>query len=104
MNKKILLIEDEAKLARFVELELKYEGYEVTVCHDGREGFDEFQKNQYNLILLDLMLPGLNGIEICRRIRKSSDIPIIMLTAKDEVIDKVAGASHLIDEMVIVEE
>ena len=70
MNKKILLIEDEAKLARFVELELKYEGYEVTVCHDGREGFDEFQKNQYNLILLDLMLPGLNGIEICRRIRK----------------------------------
>ena len=100
MNKKILLIEDEAKLARFVELELKYEGYEVTVCHDGREGFDEFQKNQYNLILLDLMLPGLNGIEICRRIRKSSDIPIIMLTAKDEVIDKVAGLDSGADDYV----
>ena len=70
MNKKILLIEDEVKLARFVELELKYEGYEVTVCHDGRDGFDEFQNNSYDLILLDLMLPGLNGIEICRRIRK----------------------------------
>ena len=100
MNKKILLIEDEAKLARFVELELKYEGYEVTVCHDGREGFDEFQKNQYDLILLDLMLPGLNGIEICRRIRKSSDIPIIMLTAKDEVIDKVAGLDSGADDYV----
>ena len=89
MNKKILLIEDEVKLARFVELELKYEGYDVTVCHDGRVGFDEFQKNEYDLILLDLMLPGLNGIEICRRIRKQSEIPIIMLTAKDEVIKRV---------------
>ena len=91
MSKKILLIEDEVKLARFVELELKYEGYDVKVCHDGRDGFEEFQNENYDLILLDLMLPGLNGIEICRRIRKLSDIPIIMLTAKDEVIDKVAG-------------
>ena len=64
MNKKILLIEDEVKLARFVELELKYEGYDVKVCHDGREGFDEAQSGAYDLILLDLMLPGLNGIEI----------------------------------------
>lgn len=100
MNKKILLIEDEVKLARFVELELKYEGYEVTVCHDGRAGFDEFQNNTYDLILLDLMLPGLNGIEICRRIRKTSDIPIIMLTAKDEVIDKVAGLDSGADDYV----
>lgn len=98
MNKKILLIEDEVKLARFVELELKYEGYDVTVCHDGRVGFDEFQKNEYDLILLDLMLPGLNGIEICRRIRKQSEIPIIMLTAKDEVIDKVAGLDSGADD------
>ncbi len=100
MNKKILLIEDEVKLARFVELELKYEGYEVKVCHDGREGFDEFQTGEYDLILLDLMLPGLNGIEICRRIRKLSDIPIIMLTAKDEVIDKVAGLDSGADDYV----
>lgn len=100
MNKKILLIEDEVKLARFVELELKYEGYEVTVCHDGRDGFEEFQNGSYDLILLDLMLPGLNGIEICRRIRKLSEIPIIMLTAKDEVIDKVAGLDSGADDYV----
>ncbi len=100
MNKKILLIEDEVKLARFVELELRYEGYDVKVCHDGREGFEEFQTGIYDLILLDLMLPGLNGIEICRRIRKSSEIPIIMLTAKDEVIDKVAGLDSGADDYV----
>ncbi len=99
MSKKILLIEDEVKLARFVELELKYEGYEK-VCHDGRDGFEEFQNENYDLILLDLMLPGLNGIEICRRIRKLSDIPIIMLTAKDEVIDKVAGLDSGADDYV----
>jgi DNA-binding response OmpR family regulator len=92
MNQKnILLIEDEVKLARFIELELKYEGYNVDMSHDGREGFDMFLKNNYSLILLDLMLPGFNGIEICRRIRKTSEIPIIMLTAKDDVMDKVAG-------------
>ena len=100
MSKKILLIEDEVKLARFVELELKYEGYDVKVCHDGRDGFEEFQNQNYDLILLDLMLPGLNGIEICRRIRKLSDIPIIMLTAKDEVIDKVAGLDSGADDYV----
>ena len=100
MSKKILLIEDEVKLARFVELELKYEGYDVKVCHDGRDGFEEFQNENYDLILLDLMLPGLNGIEICRRIRKLSDIPIIMLTAKDEVIDKVAGLDSGADDYV----
>ena len=100
MSKKILLIEDEVKLARFVELELKYEGYDVKVCHNGRDGFEEFQNENYDLILLDLMLPGLNGIEICRRIRKLSDIPIIMLTAKDEVIDKVAGLDSGADDYV----
>ena len=100
MSKKILLIEDEVKLARFVELELKYEGYDVKVCHDGRDGFEEFQNENYDLILLDLMLPGLNGIEICRRIRKLSEIPIIMLTAKDEVIDKVAGLDSGADDYV----
>lgn len=97
-NGKILLVEDEVKLARFIELELKYEGYEVTVCNDGREGFERFLESEFDLILLDLMLPGLNGIEICRRIRKSSLIPIIMLTAKDEVIDKVAGLDSGADD------
>ena len=100
MNKNVLLIEDEVKMARFIELELKYEGYTVTVCHDGRKGLDEFMTSEYDLILLDLMLPGLNGTEICRRIRKTNDTPIIMLTAKDEVIDKVAGLDSGADDYV----
>lgn len=98
MGKNILLIEDEVKLARFIELELKYEGYDIAVCNDGRLGFDEFQKNNYDLILIDLMLPGLNGLEICRRIRKLRDVPIIMITAKDEIIDKVSGLDAGLDD------
>ncbi len=98
LQKKILLIEDEVKLARFVELELRYEGYEVTVCHDGREGISLINEGNFDMILLDLMLPGLTGIEICRRVRKTSNVPIIMLTAKDEVIDKVAGLDSGADD------
>lgn len=97
-RKKILLVEDEVKLARFVELELKYEGYDVTVCHDGREGMQQIIDGNYDMVLLDLMLPGLTGIEICRRVRKFSQIPIIMLTAKDEVMDKVAGLDSGADD------
>lgn len=97
-GKKILLIEDEVKLARFVELELKYEGYDITVIHDGREGLEAFLNGDFDMILLDLMLPGLSGIEICRRIRKNSSIPIIMLTAKDEIMDKVAGLDSGADD------
>lgn len=99
-HKNILLIEDEIKLARFVELELKYEGYDVDMSHDGRDGLDMFSKKEYNLILLDLMLPGFNGLEICRRIRKTSNVPIIMLTAKDDVMDKVAGLDSGADDYV----
>lgn len=95
---KVLIIEDEVKLARFIELELKYEGYNVTVIHNGREGLDKFFEEKFDMILLDLMLPGLNGIEICRRIRKTSDVPIIMLTAKDEVMDKVSGLDSGADD------
>lgn len=97
---KVLIIEDEVKLARFVELELKYEGYNVTVIHNGREGLDKFFEEKFDMILLDLMLPGLNGIEICRRIRKTSDVPIIMLTAKDEVMDKVSGLDSGADDYI----
>ncbi len=81
-----------------MELELKYEGYDITVVHDGREGLETFTNGEYNMILLDLMLPGLSGIEICRRIRKTSSVPIIMLTAKDEVMDKVAGLDSGADD------
>ena len=88
---KILIIEDEVKIARFVQLELKYEGYEVDICHDGREGLNKALEEDYDLIILDVMLPSLNGMEILRRIRQSSNVQVIMLTAKDEVIDKVMG-------------
>ena len=77
-RKKILLIEDEVKLARFVELELKYEGYDVTTCHDGRVGMEMITNQEFDMVLLDLMLPGLTGIEICRRVRKFSQVPIII--------------------------
>lgn len=89
--KKILIIEDEEKIARFIQLELKYEGYEVDICHDGREGLNKSLKENYDLIILDVMLPSLNGMEVLRRIRQSSDIQVIMLTAKDDVMDKVMG-------------
>lgn len=89
--KKILIIEDEEKIARFIQLELKYEGYEVDICHDGREGLNKTLKGNYDLIILDVMLPSLNGMEVLRRIRQSSDIQVIMLTAKDDVMDKVMG-------------
>lgn len=90
-NKKILIIEDEKKIARFLELELKYEGYEVEIANNGREGLEKALKDKVDLIILDLMLPKLSGIEVCRRLRNKSDIPIIMLTAKDDVSDKVLG-------------
>ncbi|MDF2472562.1 MAG: two component transcriptional regulator, winged helix family [Lachnospiraceae bacterium] len=88
---KILIVEDESKIARFVELELKYEGYEVEIAVDGRTGLDKALHDNVDLVLLDIMLPGLSGIEVCRRIRMESLVPIIMLTAKDDVTDKVAG-------------
>jgi len=88
---KILLVEDEKQMAMFVEMELHHEGYIVDKACDGREGLNLAEKNEYNLILLDIMMPGINGIEVCRRIRKSSMVPIIMLTAKSDISDKVLG-------------
>lgn len=88
---KILIVEDEVKIARFVELELKYEGYIVEIANDGRTGLEKALKDDIDLVLLDIMLPGLSGIEVCRRVRLESKVPIIMLTAKDDVTDKVAG-------------
>ncbi len=89
--KTILVIEDEVKIARFLQLELEHEGYGVTLSHDGREGLNLAINNMFDLIILDVMLPSLNGMEILRRIRLVSDIPVIMLTAKDDVTDKVMG-------------
>ena len=88
---KILIVEDEAKIARFLELELKHEGYEVIHAADGRTGLEMALQKDVDLVLLDIMLPGLSGMEVCRRVRMESQVPIIMLTAKDDVTDKVAG-------------
>jgi len=91
MSEKILIIEDEEKIARFVELELLHEGYEVTKFTDGREGLQAAEEGAFDLLVLDIMLPGINGLEILRRLRKTSSLPVIMLTARDSVIDKVSG-------------
>jgi len=88
---KILLVEDEKQMAMFVEMELNHEGYKADVVYDGREALNIVEENEYDLILLDVMIPGLNGIEVCRRIRQWSQIPIIMLTAKSDISDKVLG-------------
>lgn len=91
MAAKILLVEDEEKLARMVELELHYEGYEVEKAFDGRSGLEKALSNQFDLVLLDIMLPALSGMEVLRRLRRESQVPVIMLTARDTVVDKVAG-------------
>lgn len=90
-GEKILIVEDEVKIARFLELELTHEGYVVEQVHDGRLGLERAMRGQFDLIILDVMLPSLNGMEILRRLRQSSDMPVIMLTAKDGVTDIVMG-------------
>ncbi len=101
MGARILIIEDEEKLARFVELELKFEGYEISKAFDGRSGLKLAETGGFDLILLDIMLPGLSGMEILRRLRRaSSPIPVIMLTARDSVIDKVSGLDGGADDYI----
>ena len=91
MAAKILIVEDEEKLARFTELELQHENYEVRKAFEGRAALEEALKNDYDLILLDIMLPGLSGMEVLRRLRQEKNTPVILLTARDSVMDKVAG-------------
>jgi DNA-binding response OmpR family regulator len=88
---RILIVEDEEKLARFLELELKHEGYSVEKAFDGRTGLDMAETGSFDLVLLDVMLPRLSGLELLRRLRRSSEVPVIMLTARDAVMDKVTG-------------
>jgi len=88
---KILIVEDEEKLARFIELELTHEGYEVNKAADGRTALDMALDEEYDLILLDIMLPGLNGLEVLRRLHNEKQTPVILLTARDSVMDKVSG-------------
>ena len=89
--KNILIVEDEANISDFVKGELEYEGYNVCIKEDGREGLEEALKNEYDLIILDVMLPSMNGFEICRRLKREKQSTVIMLSAKDSVMDKVNG-------------
>ncbi len=91
MAQTILIVEDEEKIARFVELELVHEGYQVEKVSDGRSGLERALGGKFDLMILDVMLPELNGFEVLRRLRKESRMPVIMLTARDAVMDKVAG-------------
>jgi DNA-binding response OmpR family regulator len=100
MMHKILLVEDEPNIARFVELELSHEGYEVTKAEDGREGLKLAEEGRFDLVLLDIMLPGLNGLEVLRRLRRTSQLPVIMLTARDAVMDKVTGLDMGADDYI----
>ena len=102
MTSHILVVEDEAKLAQFIKLELEFEQYRVTVATDGFTGLSSAREIQPDLILLDWMLPGISGPEICRRLRQTGDkVPIILLTAKDEVSDRVTGLDAGADDYVI---
>lgn len=101
-NPNILLVEDEAKLAQFIELELKYEGYNVTVVNDGLSGLSNARESDPDLILLDWMLPGMSGVDICKRLRQTgNNVPIILLTAKDDIGDRVAGLDAGADDYIV---
>lgn len=97
---KILIVEDEEKIARFIELELVHEGYEIVKANNGRIGLEMAEKEDVDLVILDIMLPELNGLEVLRRLRKISDIPVIMLTARDAVMDKVSGLDAGADDYI----
>lgn len=98
---KVLIVEDEENLAKFIGLELKHEGYDVETVMDGRTGLDSALENDYDVILLDLMLPELNGLEVARRLRESKKTPIIMMTARDSVIDRVSGLDYGADDYLV---
>jgi DNA-binding response OmpR family regulator len=99
-SKDILIIEDDKAITRVLELEFKHEGYTYDIAMDGKEGFEKFQNGHYGLILLDLMLPEISGMEVCRKVRKVSGIPIIMLTARRDITDKVIGLDLGADDYV----
>jgi DNA-binding response OmpR family regulator len=97
----VLVVEDEANLARFVELELQHEGYDTKVADNGRSGLEAALDEDFDLILLDLMLPELSGLEVARRLREVKNTPIIMMTARDSVIDRVSGLDYGADDYVV---
>jgi two-component system, OmpR family, response regulator ArlR len=100
LETKILIVEDEEKLARLVELELGYEGYSVTKAFDGKTGLELAETGGFDIVLLDIMLPLLNGMEVLRRLRRNTQVPVIMLTARDSVMDKVSGLDSGADDYI----
>ncbi len=96
----ILIVEDDKAITRLLELEFNYEGYSFDVAYDGRSGFNKFLENEYQLIILDLMLPELSGLDVCRKIRKTSSVPVIMLTARRDLTDKIMGLDIGADDYV----
>ena len=101
MRSKVLIVEDERNLARFVSLELQHEGYDVTIAYDGKEGLDLALEKDYDLILLDLMLPEMDGFEVTRRLKAEKNTHIIMMTARDSVMDIVAGLDRGADDYIV---
>jgi len=99
-SEKILIVEDDKNLARIVELELRHEGYEVEKAFTGTDGLETAEKGDFALVLLDVMLPGMSGIEVLRRLRKSSEVPVILLTARGETADKVQGLDAGADDYI----
>ena len=98
--KKVLIVDDEKPISDIISFSLKKEGYEIAVAYDGEAALEQFESEHPDLIILDLMLPKIDGLEVCRQIRKTSQVPIIMLTAKDSEIDKVLGLELGADDYV----
>ncbi len=99
-NKKVLIVDDDTNIAELLRLYLEKDGFETVIAHDGEEAIVKFNLNDPDLILLDIMLPKLDGWQVCRTIRKSSQVPIIMLTAKGETFDKILGLDLGADDYV----
>jgi DNA-binding response OmpR family regulator len=97
---RILLVDDEPSVQTLLAYPLRKDGYEVVTATDGRQALDQFAEGQFDLVVLDIMLPKLDGIEVCRRLRTKSQVPIIMLTAKDDEIDKVVGLEMGADDYI----
>lgn len=100
MSKRVLVVDDEKLIVKGIHFSLKQEGMEVDCAYDGEEALEAVRKKEYDIILLDIMLPKLNGLEVCQQIREFSNVPIIMLTAKGEDMDKILGLEYGADDYI----
>ena len=100
-NEKILVVDDDTNICELLRLYLTKEGYQVTTANDGEEGLEKFNQIKPDMVLLDVMMPGLDGLEVCRRIRAAGNTPVMMLTAKGETFDKVLGLELGADDYMV---